>query len=184
MGKSTARTGVGMAAALALALATPAFACVPPALILRPDAGAPGTAVTVTGSARVQKEIAFHWNGTNGPVLARVTPTNSKFSATFTVPDAVPGYYLVTAVQPGNFDNTFVVRASLQVLAPDGETPASGPRPSSSGPTLMAEPPSSSTASVLPFVLILAAIGAGGIAAVLVIGPRRADASPTAESGE
>lgn len=154
--------------ALVLAFAGVSFACVPPTVRFSPDSGAPGTDVAITGSARVEHEIVFRWNADDGPILARATPAGSKVTATFRVPDAEPGWYLVTAVQPGNFNNTLLARTAFQVAGAGGETPTAKPG-ALSGPGLAAP----SSGSVLPFVLVLATVAVLGSAAVIALGRRR-----------
>ncbi|MDQ3643046.1 MAG: hypothetical protein M3450_16660 [Actinomycetota bacterium] len=44
--------------------------------------------------------VQLRWNGVDGMVLAEATPDRAgNISATFTVPDGMPGYYVLVATQ-------------------------------------------------------------------------------------
>ena len=123
---------VALVGAVMLALSAAAFACTPSNLIgLSTTSGGPGTPVGVTGAALLPTEVVVHWNGENGPVLARATPAELKSGAVaFAVPDVAPGYYVVTATQTGSNGNKLLARATFQVLGP--ASPASSPWPTAS----------------------------------------------------
>lgn len=71
--------------------------------------GRVGDIITVSGSgfavprgipAPEPVPVAVHWNGIDGPVLATATPDRpGTFTVTFTVPDALPGNYVLVATQ-------------------------------------------------------------------------------------
>ena len=78
-------------------------------LSLSTGSGRPGTNVTFTGSsftpARASNgfsptPVVVHWQWEDGPVLAEVTPDRfGTVSATFTIPEARPGKYIIIATQ-------------------------------------------------------------------------------------
>ena len=108
-------------------------------------AARPGDKVTATGTSfggggcgcrpRGVSPVEVHWNGRNGPVVAEANAdTVGNISATFSVPDAKPGYYTIVATQRDlelNMDyyGTPAI-ASFEVLGPHGESVV---RPSSEG---------------------------------------------------
>jgi len=122
----------GTAAAAVLAGAT-AFACTNLATLnLSSVAGQAGDTVTVTGSsfntsnAYKDSPVVLHWNGVDGAVLANATPDSAgNISATFTVPQGQPGYYVLVATQVDNSGTAAYgtpARASYQILGPNGQS--------------------------------------------------------------
>nr|MDP9005550.1 hypothetical protein [Actinomycetota bacterium] len=110
--------------------------------------------VTVTGSSFAVPRtpgapmvpVALHWGGVDGQLLAEVTPDSAgNISATFSVPEGQPGYYVLVATQKnaeGVDQYGTPARASFQILGPNGESvvqptgsqaPAVPAEPSSSG---------------------------------------------------
>jgi len=113
---------VAMLAAMAvLSAASLALACTGQTRILSitPQAGPPGTAVTLKGEAIVPgTPVEVRWNGLNGPGLANATAgPGGTFSAVVNVPEAAPGvYYLVvSAGETAVARNAFEVTASASV---------------------------------------------------------------------
>ena len=72
--------------------------------------------------------VILHWNGVDGATLAQVQPDKAgNISATFTVPDGQPGYYVIVATQRDPSKNNADVygtpaRASYQILGPNGQS--------------------------------------------------------------
>ena len=130
--------------ALVAGFGASAFACANLATLnLSTGNGRPGTTVTFTGSsftpARASNgyspaPVVVHWQWEDGPVLAEVTPDRfGTISASFTVPEARPGTYIIIASQktarsvlgappeqaPAYFAEPGTpARASFEVLAP------------------------------------------------------------------
>ncbi len=132
---------VATTAAASLVVGAAAFACTNLATLnLSSTAGKAGDVVTVTGSSfSVPRDgspalpVQLRWNGVNGTVLAETTPDRAgNISATFTVPDGMPGYYVLVATQrdaKGIDTYGTPARASYQILGPNGQsvvTPAAG----------------------------------------------------------
>ena len=124
----------GASGALVLAGAA-AFACTNLATLnLSSNAGKAGDTVTVTGSSfRVDRTdvtrslpVILHWNGVDGAVLAQVQPDKAgNISATFSVPEGQPGYYVIVATQrnaQGVDQYGTPARASYQILGPNGQS--------------------------------------------------------------
>jgi hypothetical protein len=125
----------GSAAAATVIAGAAAFACTNLATLnLSSSAGKPGDTVTVTGSSfnvnardvAASFPVVLHWNGVDGATLAQVQPDKAgNISATFTVPDGQPGYYVIVATQR-NAQNVDVygtpARASYQILGPNGQS--------------------------------------------------------------
>ena len=131
-------------AALIAGFGASAFACANLAtLSLSTGAARPGTTVTFTGSSfpvprastgLSPTPVVVHWQWEEGPILAEVTPDrNGTISASFTVPEARPGTYIIIATQktprpipgappeqpPAYFAEAGTpARASFEVLAP------------------------------------------------------------------
>jgi hypothetical protein len=111
MQSSTLRWAVSTAAAILLgAVGATAFACTNLAtLALSAARGRSGATVTLTGASFVTPRpgtgasptpVVVHWQSVTGPVLAEATPDRfGSISATFTVPDAPPGLYVIFATQ-------------------------------------------------------------------------------------
>lgn len=136
--------GVGAAASACASLAT---------LNLSTGTGEPGTHVTFTGAAfavprastgLTPTPVVVHWHSEDGPVLAEAIPDRyGSISASFTVPQARPGTYVIVAVQetarrvagaPPEQPPMLVAepgtpaRASFEVLAPGARpTAPTGP---------------------------------------------------------
>lgn len=95
------------AAAIAMFTAVTAWACTNLATLnLSESAVTPGQSIEVTGSSfrtadKGGQDVAFRWNGVDGPVLASATTDASgQVVASVTVPtDAQPGFYTLVATQ-------------------------------------------------------------------------------------
>jgi hypothetical protein len=125
----------GSAAAATIVAGAAAFACTNLATLnLSSSAGKAGDTVTVTGSSfsvnakdvTASLPVVLHWNGVDGATLAQVQPDKAgNISATFTVPDGQPGYYVIVATQrsPQGADQYGTpARASYQILGPNGQS--------------------------------------------------------------
>jgi len=135
--------GLGGAAAVVVVAGAAAFACTNLATLnLSSTAGKSGDTVTVTGSPfRVDRTdvtksnpVVLHWNGVDGAVLAQTKPDKAgNISASFSVPDGQPGYYVLVATQrdaKGADSYGTPARASYQILGANGQSvvqPASTP---------------------------------------------------------
>jgi len=107
-----------LAAMAMLSAASLALACTGQTRILSvtPQAGSPGTAVTVKGEAIVPGTLVeIRWNGLNGTQMASATAGPAgTFSTVVNVPEATPGiYYLVV-----NAGETAVARNVFEVTTP------------------------------------------------------------------
>lgn len=162
-------------------LGATAYACANLATInLSVGSGRPGTAVTFTGSAfavprastgRAPTPVVVHWQWEDGPVLAEVVPDRyGTISASFTVPDARPGTYIIIATQetprpvpgapedqpPAYFAEPGTpARASFEVLAPGA---VAGQRAPAVEPADVSEPQDQLDATV--WIVLTAAFGA------------------------
>jgi hypothetical protein len=180
----------GAAAAATVIAGAAAFACTNLATLnLSSNTGGPGDSVTVTGSSfRVARgseptnPVVLHWNGADGKELANVMPDKAgNISATFTVPEGQPGYYVIVATQrnaQGVDDYGTPARASYQILGANGPVAA----PVSPANTGVAAEPSSSGIIALTVglgALGLALFGAGFVA--FVRQARRRDVPVTAK---
>ena len=126
--------GLGATAAACANLAT---------LSLSTASGAPGATVTLTGASfaaprpstgLVPTTVVVRWQWEEGPILAEAVPDrHGSISASFTVPEARPGTYIIVATQktprrlpgapadqpPAYFAEPGTpARASFEVLAP------------------------------------------------------------------
>ncbi|MGH9184077.1 MAG: hypothetical protein ACRDZ9_09805 [Acidimicrobiales bacterium] len=134
--------------ASAVVLGSAAFACTNLATLnLSSPTGLSGDTVTATGTSfRLGRDgaptspVVFHWNGTDGPVLAEVVPDGAgNVSASLAIPDAPPGNYVIVANQTkpatpegqagghnpvGESEFGTPARAPFQVVGPDGVAPA------------------------------------------------------------
>ena len=151
-----------------------AWACTNLATLnLSAAAGKAGDTVTVTGSSfRVAKapavsdSVVLHWNGADGPVLASVVPDKAgNISATFSVPEGQPGYYVLVATQKdakGVDAYGTPARASFQILGPNGESVVQ-PAGSQANAPVASEPSSAGIMALTAGlgVLGLALFGAG-----------------------
>ncbi|MGH9279035.1 MAG: hypothetical protein ACRD12_13130 [Acidimicrobiales bacterium] len=130
-----AAVAFGAAATATVIAGAAAFACTNLATLnLSSSAGKAGDTVTVTGSSfRVDAKniaaslpVVLHWNGVDGATLAQVQPDKAgNISATFTVPDGQPGYYVIVATQrnaQGVDTYGTPARASYQILGPNGQS--------------------------------------------------------------
>lgn len=195
MSKVRASIFGAVAAAAVLATAAVGFACTNLATLnLSSAAGKPGDVVTVTGSSfnvnakdvAASTPVVLHWNGVDGPVLATVQPDKAgNISATFTVPDGQPGYYVLVATQrdaKGVDAYGTPARAAYQILGANGQSvvqPASAP----------ATAPVSSEGSSAGLIALTVALGVLGLAlfgagfAAFVRQARRAPAGATVRQG-
>lgn len=138
--------GGAAAGAFLVALGATAFACTNLAtLVLSTPKGRPGALVTLTGasfvypratSGQAPSKVVVHWQSETGPVLAETLPDRlGSISGAFTVPEASPGIYVITATQltsrvpagapPDAAPVLFAepgtpARASFEVLGTDG----------------------------------------------------------------
>ncbi len=125
----------GTAVAVMAFTAMAAFACTNLATLnLSTASGGVGDTVTVTGSSfRTPRAagdavmpVVLNWNGADGPILAETTPDAAgNISATFTVPEGQPGYYVLVASQKdaqGADAYGTPARASFQILGPNGQS--------------------------------------------------------------
>jgi hypothetical protein len=163
--KGTLLVAAGVAASLVVGAA--AFACTNLATLnLSSTAGNAGDVVTATGSSFAVGRgdaptlpVQLRWNGVNGPVLAETVPDRAgNISATFTVPEGAPGYYVLVATQKdarGVDAYGTPARMAYQILGPNGQsvvTPAAGAAASS----LPSEP---SSTGIIALTVGLGAVG-------------------------
>ena len=160
-----------VAAAATVMMGAIGFACTNLATLnLSAPQGKPGDVVTVTGSSFSTKapvaEVVLRWNGVDGAELARVQPDKAgNISATFTVPESQPGYYVLVATQKDERGvDTYgtPARASYLVLGPNGQTVT----PPAATPAATVAAPESGSAGIIALtvglgVLGLALFGAG-----------------------
>ncbi len=178
------------AAAAATVIASAAYACTNLATLnLSSSTGKVGDTVTVTGSSfRVARgteptnPVVLHWNGADGKELATAMPDKAgNISATFTVPEGQPGYYVIVATQrnaQGVDDYGTPARASYQILGANG--PVAAPVAAGANAGLASEPSSSGIIALTVGLgaLGLALFGAGFVA--FVRQARRRDVPVTA----
>jgi hypothetical protein len=160
---------VAGAAAASLVVGAAAFACTNLATLnLSSTAGKAGDTVTVTGSSFAVGRgdsptlpVQLRWNGVDGMVLAETTPDRAgNISATFTVPEGAPGYYVLVATQrDARGVDTYgtPARASYQILGPNGQS--------------VVAPPAAATAAAVPgepgstgIIALTVGLGALGLA--------------------
>jgi flagellin-like protein len=99
-----------------------------PTISLNPALGPKGSTVQITGSNFGVKTVTFTFDGaalTTNPAV--VTPTSGSFTASFTVPNTVPGPHTVTATDgTSTASTTFTVTSPTITLTPaqglDGAT--------------------------------------------------------------
>lgn len=135
-----------------------AWACLNLATLnLSANRGPAGARITATGAGYSTvapvAPVVLRWNGTDGPELARVVPTRAgELRATFTIPEGVPGYYVIVGVQrdaAGVDRYGTPSRASYQITGP--AAPAPPPATTVAPPTTVRRPaPTSSTTSAAP----------------------------------
>ena len=148
-------------------LGVAAFACTNLATLnLSSSVGKPGDPLTVTGSSfkvskapGVGEPVLLHWDGVDGPVLASVVPDRAgNISATFTVPEGQPGYYVLVATQKdeqGADAYGTPARASFQILGANGQSVVQ-PAGSQNTAPVPSEP---SSAGILALTAGLGALG-------------------------
>lgn len=152
-------------AGLVTGIGASGFACANLATLnLSNASGRPGATIALTGASFVVPRastglsptpVVLRWQSEEGPVLAEAVPDRfGSISATFTVPEADPGTYVILGVQrtprqvqgapPGQAPVYFPelgtpARASFEVLAPGARpalrapAPGSGERPEGQG---------------------------------------------------
>lgn len=166
-------------AALTLVVGATAFACTNLATLnLSSPAGKVGDTITVTGSSfqvgrgdAATLPVQLRWNGVNGTVLAETVPDRAgNISATFTVPEGAPGYYVLVATQrdaKGVDTYGTPARASYQILGANGQSVVTPPAAASAA-SLPSEPSSSGIIALTVGlgVLGLALFAAGFVAFV------------------
>ena len=178
----------GAAATATVIAGAAAFACTNLATLnLSSSAGKAGDTVTVTGSSfRVNSTnvansdaVVLKWNGVEGATLAQVKPDKAgNISATFTVPDGQPGYYVIVATQrnaQGVDAYGTPARASYQILGPNGQsvvTPASSP--------VGAVGSESSSSGIIALTVGLGALGLALFGAGFIAFVRQARRAPAA----
>jgi hypothetical protein len=184
---------LGVAATVVVGLAAAAYACTNLSTInLSSGSARPGDKITATGTSfggggcgcrpRGVSPVEIHWNGRNGTVVAEANAdTVGNISATFSVPDAKPGFYTIVATQRDlelNMDyyGTPAI-ASFEVLGPHGESVV---RPSSEG--VGSATSSSDSAGLVALtaalgVLSLGLFGGGAVTAMRALSRRRATAT-------
>ena len=169
----------GAVAVATVVVGAAAFACTNLATLnLSSTAGKAGDVVTVTGSSFAVGRgdaptlpVQLRWNGVNGQLLAETVPDRAgNISATFTVPEGAPGYYVLVATQKdarGVDTYGTPARASYQILGPNGQSVVT-PAASAAAAPVPAEPSSSGIIAMTVGlgVLGLALFGAGFVAFV------------------
>jgi hypothetical protein len=178
----------GSAAAATVIAGAAAFACTNLATLnLSSAAGKSGDTVTVTGSSfNVNSQnvaasfpVVLKWNGVEGATLAQVQPDKAgNISATFTVPDGQPGYYVIVAVQrnaQGQDVYGTPARASYQILGPNGQSVVT-PAASTAG-TVGTE---SSSSGIIALTVGLGALGLALFGAGFIAFVRQARRAPAA----
>src|SRR5438105_4419526 len=179
--------GTVVAGAL-LATAAVGYACTSLATLnLSSSAGKAGDTVTVTGSSfNVNSKdvtqsfpVVLHWNGVDGATLGQVQPDKAgNVSATFTVPDGQPGYYVIVATQrdaKGADVYGTPARASYQILGPNGQSVVT-PVGSSAGTVGT----SSSSSGIIALTVGLGALGLALFGAGFIAFVRQARRAPAA----
>ena len=128
----------GTASAVVVLVGVTAYACTNLAsLNLSNTTGRPGDTLTITGSSFnvicvcgpqvPPTPVKIRWNGIKGEVMAEMMPDKAgAISASFTVPDVKPGYYVIVATQ---HDETYHIdaagtpaRATFEVLTATGQS--------------------------------------------------------------
>ena len=160
---------VAAAAAASLIVGAAAFACTNLATLnLSSTAGKAGDVVTVTGSSFAVGRgdaptlpVQLRWNGVDGAVLAETVPDRAgNISATFTVPESAPGYYVLVATQKdarGVDTYGTPARASYQILGANGQSVVT-PSAAATAASLPSEPSSS---GIIALTLALGVVGLG-----------------------
>ena len=128
----------GGGAGFVLVLGLTAYACTNLATLnLSNTTGRPGDTITLTGSSFITvcvcgpqmppTPVKIRWGGTQGRVMAELTPDRAGTLATsFTVPDVSPGYYVIAATQRDetmNIDSAGTpALTTFEVLTPAGQS--------------------------------------------------------------
>ena len=178
----------GSAATATIVAGAAAFACTNLATLnLSSSAGKTGDTVTVTGSSfrvnatnvEASDAVVLHWNGVDGATLAEVKPDRAgNISATFTVPEGQPGYYVIVATQKdarGVDAYGTPARASYQILGPNGQSVVQ-PVGSSAG-TVGTE---TSSSGIIALTVGLGALGLALFGAGFIAFVRQARRAPAA----
>ncbi len=165
-----------------------AFACTNLATLnLSSTAGKAGDVVTVTGSSFAVGRgdaptlpVQLRWNGVDGVVLAEAFPDRAgNISATFTVPDGQPGYYVLVATQrDARGADTYgtPARASYQILGPNGQSVVA----SASSAAAATLPPEPSSTGIIALTVALGVFGLGLFGAAFVAFVRQTRAAAAA----
>ncbi|HEX2048884.1 MAG TPA: hypothetical protein VHF27_14055 [Acidimicrobiales bacterium] len=165
-----------------------AFACTNLATLnLSSTAGKAGDVVTVTGSSFAVGRgdaptypVQLRWNGVDGMVLAEAVPDRAgNISATFTVPEGAPGYYVLVATQrDARGIDTYgtPARASYQILGPNGQSVVAPPV-NAAAAELPAEP---SSTGIIALTVALGVFGLGLFAAGFIAFVRQTRATAAA----
>ena len=131
--KRTTAVFFGSVVAAVVVTGAVAFACTNMATLNLSSARAnPGETITATGSSFAVGEegasappVLIRWNGVDGEVLAQATPDPAgSIAATFTVPRADPGQYVLVATQrdaEGKDQFGTPARASFDILGPNNQ---------------------------------------------------------------
>ena len=124
-----------LVAAVVAGVGASAFACAGLATLnLSASSGRPGATVTFTGAAFAVPRastgssptpVVVRWKDTDGPVLAEATPDRyGSIAASFTVPEAMPGTYVILAIQETARRATNAPPDAAPVYFPEPGTPA------------------------------------------------------------
>lgn len=163
----------GTASAVVVLLGLTAHACTNLAsLNLSNTTGRAGDTLTITGSSFniicvcgpqvPPTPVKIRWNGIKGEVMAEMMPDRAgAVSASFTVPDVKPGYYVIVATQ---HDETYHIdaagtpaRATFEVLTANGQSVV--------GSGEVATPsPSSDESTSTALIALTVALGVVGLA--------------------
>ena len=178
----------GAVAAAIVFVGAAAFACTNLATLnLSSTAGKAGDVVTVTGSSFAVGRgdaptfpVQLRWNGVNGAVLAETVPDKAgNISATFTVPEGAPGYYVLVATQKdarGVDTYGTPARASYQILGPNGQSVVAPPAASAAA----AVPSEPSSTGIIALTVGLGVLGLGLFGAGFVAFVRQTRATTAA----
>ena len=174
------------AAAAAVFVGAAAFACTNLATLnLSSNAGKAGDVITVTGTSFAAGRdgasslpVQLHWNGVDGKVLAEAVPDKAgNISATFTVPEGAPGYYVLVATQKdASGVDTYgtPARASYQILGPNGQSVVAPPAPA----TATSLPAEHTSTGIIALTVGLGLLGIGLFAAGFIAFVRQTRAAP------
>lgn len=135
------------------------------------------------GTVLSEEELEVGSNGADGPVLAMASVSEiEEGTASFTVPDASPGYYVVTAVQDDAKGNDMIARAAFRSSAPPASCLPAPLRPSAAPiPTA----PVSPSMVGLAFALGISGPGLAGTGGMVMAGhARRRKVAVVASSAE